>query len=295
VTTCQDLIEEARRYLMSTVRDQLNVLTTTVGTSDTTWTLTYDVSGITAGDYLSIGLEVVYVWSVNTANTQVTVQRAMRGSTAAAHTSGALITVNPRFSDFAIFNALNSDLDDLSPSLFKTNEVTVTYNPAVRGYDLTGVTATVLEILRVRHDTPGPWKDWPEIHRFQLKRDQPTADFPSGYTLALYEAGWPGLDVRVTYSSPFTHFTAATDDATTTGMSATMFDIPALGAGARLSAVQEVARNFTQAQADPRRATEVPPNAQLAGSTALTRLRAQRIQSEVLELRRLYPYRVRAA
>jgi hypothetical protein len=137
-------------------------------------------------------------------------------------------------------------------------------------------------------------KTWPEIHKFQLKRDQDVTAFPSGYTLVLYEAGWPGLDIRVTYSYGFSHLVTLADNVVTVaGLAPSMTDIPPLGAAARLSGVREVMRNFTESQSDPRRAQETPTNSQRAGPAGLNDLRSRRIQSEVQELRRLYPYRRR--
>lgn len=293
MTTTADLINETKRYLYSQHREPLNKLSGSHNNSQTTITFANDPgNNLNPGAYLSCELEIMYVWSVT--GLSATVQRGMLGSTAASHADGTLVTINARFPDFTIFEALNADLDDLSaPSsgLYAVQETTLQYNPAVQGYDLTGAT-NVINILRVRHDTPGPWKSWPEIHRWQLKYQQPVGDFPSTMTLVLYEPGWPGLDIRVTYSQVFGHLTSLTDDALAiTGMTNTMDDIPPLGAAARLSGVREVARNFTEAQSDPRRATEVPPNAQLAGATQLLRLRQSRITAEAQRLNNQYPTR----
>lgn len=292
MTTASDLIQETKRYLYSQHREPLNKLSGSHTDSQTTVTLAMDPGGnLNAGAYLSVDLEIMYVWSVS--GTTATVQRGMLGSTAASHADGALVTINARFPDFAIFEALNADLDDLSTpasGLYQVVETTLTYNAAIQGYDLTDAT-NVINILRVRHDTPGPTKTWPEIRRWQLKYQQPVSSYPSGMTLVLYEQGWPGLSIRVTYSKMFDHFTALTDTTTSVGLSAQMDDIPPLGAAARLSGVREVARNFTEAQSDPRRAQEVPPNAQVAGATQLLRIRQQRIIAESQRLNNQYPMR----
>lgn len=296
MTTTNDLINESKRYLLSGHREPLNKLTGSHDASTTTFSFTYDVAAITAGAYLSVDLEIVYVWSVNAAGNTALVERGVLGSTAATHAASSVVTVNPRFPDFAILQALNADLDDLSApnnGLYAEAETTLTYNAAITGYDLTGADATkIVNVLRVRHDTPGPAKNWPEIRRWQLKYQQPVADYPSTMTLVLYESGWPGMSVRVTYSKTFTHLATLTDDITSVaGLAASMADIPPLGAAARLSGVREVARNFTEAQSDPRRAAEVPPNAQLAGATTLLRMRQARITAEALRLSNKYPTR----
>lgn len=298
MTTAAALISETKRYLLPTAREPMNALSGSHNNSTTTFTFTYDAGAISAGSYVCVDLEIVYVWAVISATSKTfTVQRGMQGSTAASHADGALAYVNPRFSDFAVLQAINADLDDLSSptnGLFKTATIEFTYQPQITGYDLTAIDSGWLNILSVRYDTPGPYKDWPELRHWQVKKNQDTADFASGTAIMLLDPAYPGRDVRVTYSMPFTHFTATTDDITSVaGLAATMADIPPLGAASRLASVRETQRNQFEAQGDPRRATEVPPNAQLAGATALERKRQSRIKAEAVRLANNYPTRRR--
>jgi hypothetical protein len=250
------------------------------------------MTAITAGAMLGIDLEMVYVWSVS--GQVATVQRAMHGTTAASHSDGALVRANPRFSDSVIFRALNDELDALSApvnGLYQALNLDVTFKPQINGYDLTGATS-LIDVLRVRYDIPGPWKTWPEIRRWQVKINMETADFPSTFALILYDAGWPGRRIHVVYSAPFNHLATITDDVlAVSGLFATAHDIPPLGAALRLSGVREVQRNLTEAQGDTRRATEVPPNAVTAGANAMARLRQTRIKEEASRLSAQYPNR----
>lgn len=297
MTTAATLISETKRYLLPTAREPLNTLNGSINSSVVTVVLNQDITAITTGSYISVDLEIMYVWTAVGATKTLTVQRGMQGSTAAAHSDAALVTVNPRFSDFSILQAINADIDDLSSpenGLFRVATIEFDYQPQIIGYNLAGIDPGWLNILSVRYDTPGPWKEWPELRHWQVKLNQDTADFASGVAIMLYDPAYPGRDVRVTYSYPFTHFTNTTDDATTVaGLAATMVDIPPLGAAARLAGVRETQRNQFEAQGDPRRATEVPPNAQLAGSTNLMRLRASRIKSEASRLSINWPTRRR--
>lgn len=295
MTTCQNLIDETKRYLFAGQREPLAQISGSVGTSDTSINLTNAPGALQAGSYLSVDLEIMYVWSISGGGASATVQRGMLGSTAATHNNGALVTVNPKFPDFAIFQALNSDLDALSSprnGLYRLGEVTFTYNAAIYGYDLTGVTG-LIDVLRVRYNMPGPWRLWPEVRSWAVKRQSDTSIFPSGYQLLLYEPAWPGRDVRVEYASRFTHFAATSDDVTTTGLPVTAYDLPPLGAALRLSGVRETQRNFNESQGDTRRAGEIPPNAQTAGMRALQLLRDDRIRTEAGLLLRQYPPRRR--
>jgi len=289
MTTAQDLVEEVRRYLFAGQRETLNLLSSNPSNSDTTLTFSNDLGPLVAGTYLSIDLEIMYVWSVSTASKTATVQRGMLGSTAVSHTAGTIVYVNSKFPTFSIFTEINNDINDLSSptnGLYAVGTVDVTYNPSVQGYDLN---ASVIDVLSVTAQTVGPSKEWVQLGNWRLDPNAQTATFPSGQSITLYQGGDPGRTVRITYSKPFTAFSALTDNLSTTGMAASMADIPPLGAAMRLAGVREVKRNFTESQGDTRRASEVPPNAQVAGMTVLMRERARRIKAEAARLASSWP------
>ncbi len=211
-----------------------------------------------------------------------TVQRGYLGSTAATHATDALVYVNSKFPTFSIFQALNADLADLcapSNGLLQVISLETNYNPVVQGYDITGATQ-ILDILAVRAKIVGPSKDWVPITSYRLDQGADTTVFPSGFSITLFQGGNAGLPIQITYSAPFTPFTALTTTTAAVGLADTMTDIPPLGAGMRLTGVREVQRNFNESQGDTRRASEVPPNAQLAGYQALARERQRRVRAE---------------
>lgn len=293
MTTAADLVEETRRHLMAGQRDTLNQLSGSHDASTTTFTFQHDLGVLAAGSYVSVGLEIVYVWATTPTSKTATVQRAMLGSTAATHADGDRAYVNAKFPTFSIFQSLNEDLFDLcSPTngLYQVATVDLTYNPAVQGYDLTGAT-DIIDILRISHDIPGPSLVWPQIRKYALKRNAETTDFASGFQLVLYQPAWPGLTVRVVYSTSFTPFTSLSSTTAASGLASSMLDLPPLGAAMKLAGVREVQRNFNESQGDTRRASEVPVNAQVAGMQALARLRQARIRSEADKLNSSYPTR----
>jgi hypothetical protein len=296
MTICADLVSEAESYLYATARDPLNKLSTSIDADDETLAFDFELGGIAAGSFVAIDLELFYIWQVSSApSRQVNVARAQRGSIATNHTAGAMVYVNPKFSKFAMFTAVNADLGDLSApnnGLFAEGVVTLTYNPAIIGYDLAGVT-DLIEVLEVKYDDTGPQKEWPIIRRWELRRDSATSDFSSGLALAIYEDAQPGRPIRVTYSKPFAPFVNLTDDLAVSGLPATASDIPPLGAALRLQSMREGQRNFNESQGDSRRAAEVPVGAQLAGVRGPAGLRMSRIAAERSRLRKKWPYRRR--
>jgi hypothetical protein len=295
-TTALDLVNETLNHLHATHRDPLNKLNGSLDTSTTTVTLTYDLASIATGALISIDLELMYVWEVQNAATKtVTVQRAYGGSTAATHADGALVTVNPKFSAFHVLNRINDDLDDLSANgLFAIETDVLTYSSAIQGYELTP-TASVIEVLQVKYDEPGPGKFWPEITNYKLRRASDTDDFSSGLAIVLYEGGQDGSPVRVTYAAPFTHLSALNTAISTSGLPTTAYDLPPLGAAQRLQAFREGQRNFNEAQPAPRRSSEVPPGAQFQAVRGLQQIRRDRIRVEASRLRKAWPTRKRIA
>lgn len=292
MSTSTDLVNETLSYLYAGSHDPINTLNGSLDASTTTVAFNYDLGSARVGSVIAVDLEHMYVLDIlSEPSRQLTVIRGFEGSTAATHADDAVVTVNPKFSNFRVLNAINNDLRDLSANgLFQVKEVTLTYSSSVQGYDLTSVTDTVLEILQVNYDDSGPYKTWPEINSYKLRRSSDSSDFPSGLSLVLYQEGESGRDLRVKFSCPFGTFTALAQNVTsTTGLPATAQDIPPLGAAMRLQSVREGQRNFNESQPATRRSSEVPPGAQLVGARALKELRRDRIRVEASRLRRQWP------
>lgn len=261
---------------------------TTVTVSDPAGTI---LANVRPEQVIAIDLELFYVQAVT--GTTLTVVGGYLGSTPANHTSGALIYVNPRFSQFDIMQAINDDLLDLSAQgLFQVKSLELTYNPAQVGYDLTGATGlSGSPIISVQQKIPYPVGMWIPIPRrkWTFTASADTTDFPSGYALRLNESGYPGMPFRVTYKAQFSAFANLTDDATTVaGLSSSMYDLPPLGAMIAIVAPREVKRNQIDMASDSRRATEVPPSAVMNSIARVKELRDRRISLEVDRLHGLY-------
>lgn len=298
-TLASDLIESTRRHLFTGQPEMMNRLNGALTNTATSFVLTYDLGGVRSGGVVSIDLEEIFVFAADSASK--TVQdcvRGFNGSTPAAHATGAVVTAQPKFSSFRIFQALNDDLKDLSSplnGLYQLKTVDLTFNPVTYGYDLTGVAPGMVGVQEVRYRTTGPEKTWPKISSWQLLREATDSgtfgDFPSGSALVIYEGAQPGYPIHVVYKAPFDPLTALTSDAELiSGLSSTMLDIPPLGAAIRVVAGREIKRNFDEAQREPRRAEEVPPQANSQSTRGLQMLRRDRIMAEAARLQRAYSY-----
>ena len=291
-TTGQNWIDSTRSYLMSGYAEERNKLSVAYTAGDTTLTFTYALGGIRQGARLSIGTNTFYVWAVN--GQVATISGGEDSSTDANAAIGTIVKVNPRFTDDEIWKALSGDLADLSApsnSLFSIGTVDLTYNPTVNGYDLGSIADKLLSVYELKYLTPGPQMDNPRIpvNGWRLNRDAITTQFASGLAIQLFMPAYPGYNLRVVYRSSFTFPTTISSSVSSTGLLASAYDLPPLGAAIRLMAGREIKRNFTEAQGDTRRASEVGPGAVMQSSRNLQILRGQRISAESARLDALYP------
>lgn len=278
MTTVSDLVDITREHLYGTQSGQFNFLTSTVDIDDTAVTFDMTAGGIVAGAVIGVDDEIMYVKSVS--GQTATVHRDWAG-TAAAHTAGAIIEVSPRFPRHAIKQALKEEIASWPDTLFQTpTPITLTGSTTTRAYNLTAL-GSFYDILNVVREPYSGSTAWVPVD-FRVDRNMPTASFASGKALFLTHELAEGVDIRVTYSAPFTvsTFASATDVETAVGLSSSMLDIPPYGAAWRLLAPREIKRTFTESQPEPRLSEEVPAGAALRTAAGMKALRDQRIVEE---------------
>ena len=293
MTTVATVLNRASRQMLAGVVEERNKLASSLNDSATSVVCSYDLGGLRAGSVFEIDAELFYVWDANTATKTVTVERGYAGTTAASHSSGALVTLSPRFPRAQMLDAVNSDLDDLSSTangLFRVVTADLTYNGSDRQINITG-SGTIIELLDVRLRYLAD--DHPVLNAVRLQTGLPTTDFASGNTLVFDEPVMAGT-VRVRYKAPFVRATAESSDLTTNCfLPATCEDIIELGIIMRLMAAREIKRNFTEAQSDTRRADEVQAGAITQSIANVQRLRRERIVAEAGRLKAQYPIKFR--
>ena len=294
MSTAGALLDRVNRQLLSGTIEERNKLAATVDSDDTSFVMSYDLAGLRAGTVFEIDSELVYVWEAVSGSKTVTVERGYMGTTAASHTVGAVVTLNPRFPKAQMLEALNQDIDDLSSplnGLFRVVSTSIDYNGSDRQTDLTGATS-VIDLIDVRLRYLD--SDYPVIRATRLQRDLPTADFPSGFAIVFDESVMAG-SLRVRYKAPFSRVSALTDSLqSVANVSTTMEDILELGVMSRVLSVREVKRNFIESQGDTRRSDEVGSGAMRDSFSNILRLRRDRIIAEAAKLARQYPLTIRA-
>ena len=289
MTTAATVINKTLRQLLSGTVEARNKLASTVNSSATSIVCTYALEGLRAGQIFEIESEVFYIWAADTTTKTLTVERGFNGTTAAAHTAGAIVTVNPRFPRAQVLEAINDEVLDLSSpinGLFQVKAVNFTYNGTDRMINLTSAT-DVIDILNVSVRYLSD--DYPIARKVKLVRDLPTDDFASGFALKFDQAVYPGR-LRIVYKAPYSSVTTeATNLNTDCGIQESIEDIVVIGTQLRLMAPREIKRNFVESQGDTRRAEEVASGAITNSATALRQLRRDRIIAEAARLMRSYP------
>lgn len=289
MTTAAQIIDRTRRQLLSGVVEERNKLAATINVSATSLTLSYDLAGARSGAVIEIGSEQMYIWDASDGSKSLTVERGYNGTTPASHTSGSVITINPRFPRAHVLEAINDELADLSSpahGLFRVVNIDEKYNGSDRQFPIR-VTPDIIDLIEVR------WRNMSDDYRLvngvKLLRNLPTKDFNTGVALQI-DSDIPNCDLRVVCKVPFNKVNSEADDLQINcGFPMSAEDIVIMGAQIRLMSSREIKRNFTESQGDTRRSDEVPPGAVGNSVTNLLRLRRDRITAEAAKLNRQYP------
>ncbi len=258
-------IERVRRQLSSSIRMEINALAASVTTGDTV-TMKYDLQvSLRSGSVLSIGTELMRVISVNVASKEVVVLRGWQDTNTETHAADAEVLINPRFTRFDIFDAMTQEIASWTPDIFRVEYFAYASESNDEVIQIPTDQADAIGVISVRSNwTDGISQSWPE-RTFVLQRGQ---------------ANWPnvtntGLQIRVTDNMGRLHagnvnievgvpFDYELDDEaellSDRGITGGLLELLELGVKYRLMQDAEVARSQRNAQDEPRRAEEVPPN-----------------------------------
>lgn len=289
--TFSDLVAETQRRLMPAQMDLSATLTGAVTATAVSVKIKGPmINGVSYGQRMAIGSEVMYVSDWTLASATATVIRGFDGSTAVSHNSGVLVLIEPKYTPFDIMGAINEELDALSgPTvLYQVKTLTITYNPVFTGYDFPASTG-IYDVLGIRYKIAPPTHNYPPIKSWWWTDHMTDPIYPSGKILKIDGAGWPGLPIHVWYACAFTHLTTLGQTVqSASGFPVTANDILPIGAAIRLTLGREIKRNFIESQPDPRKPPEVPPGAIINSVKGLQMLYQRRITQERAKLRARY-------
>jgi len=294
LSTLDQVVTKTKSKLMGSVgRDKINTLSATYNSAVTSIVVTYTPGAeISPGVIIEIDYEQMIVVSNSTVT--LTVIRAWNGTTAASHTSGTVVYVEPKFPRQAILDEVANELRSLPESIYTTGTAVLSFASNTNRVDLTGATGTVYRIVHAdRSNFEG--QSYPGFKpTLQIIRNADTTAFPSGYAVAIEGGLTYGqtATVRVVYSKCLvtTTLTSSTDLQSTVGLPISAEDILAFGAASRLLYDKEALRlDFTR-QGQSRAAEEIPPEVQ-GRQAQRWRLEAdRRISQEAMRLVGIYGY-----
>lgn len=297
-TTVRSIIDRTIRQLNSSIRTELNTLAGNVSSSDTTLTLTYDLTpAYRLGSVLSINLELMRILSVDTTTKTVTVMRGWQDSEPAAHTANDEVHVNPRFNRYEAYDALIDEVTSWEPDLFKviTYEWTVESNQET--VELPSSLAQALGIIRLRRNwTDEESSSWPQIKFRVQKGDSSVWSGASTSGLVIRLVGFNNhirdgkIMAQVAYPFIVDDTLTETDDLVSDiGLQRSMLDLLVMGIKVRLLSDDENNRASRQPADESRRAGDVPVNRGLELAQTVRANYTRRYAAEVLKLKASYP------
>lgn len=300
MSTYNDVIENVRRQLQPIPPYQVKLTAGYTAGSGTMQVSATDpvLNAIQPGALIGAGLNVLQVTSVPSAGA-FSVVGGVNGSTDANQGNGTLVEVNPRFQRFDIAQEINRELlslDAPTSGLGQIRTVQATYIPVFQAYDLgANFDQERSKVLEVNFKIAPPFRTYPLIRRgeYRVIRHADTGVFPNGVALRIQMnrgTPWPGFPITVYFLAPFAPLVNLTDDLLTVGgVPLNMQDIVEMGTRLRLAPDREIARNAMDAQPDPRKAPEVPPNAMQQAANSLAARYMRRKNEESGRIRRAYP------
>lgn len=207
-----------------------------------------------------------------------TAGRGYLGTTAAAHSSGALIVSNPAFPRARIKEAINDVITSLYPDLVVFDTTEVTKVSAVFEYELP---AEATDIWYVTGETIGPTKVWQPLANYRFNPKANTDDFPSGKSIQLLDQITPGQRYRIVYAKPPATLSADADVfGTVTGYPDRIVDLVVYGACKRLLPAMHGARIQLQSMEPTERSQYVSSREIAAAVQTYAQLYAELLQEE---------------
>jgi len=304
VTTLLDMIDEVSMNLSGYTLQQDRATHITANVAATASTIAAPITlSLASTDSVGKGIveideELFYVDNYDRVGNTATIApygRAYLGTTLAAHTAGAKVTIAPTFPRFTIKRAINDTINAIASSIFAAKTTTITSNSAVSAFRLptTGATLNISKILAIAYQALGSSKEWIPIRSYRFDGNANSTAFTSGQTVSIYDYIPSGRSVQIVYATDPVSFSTNADIFTdTTGLPESCKDLVILGATYRLLSNLDPARaSMVSPQAD-----ETDSKRPYGSSQSLTRqvyaLFTQRLNEEIRNQQDKYPIRV---
>lgn len=299
MSTFLELINQVKQQIMGFTQNQEQIawLAADMSPTDTTFLVPQSQVNNVSRGLVEIGDELVQVASFNGATdpSVVTVAagingRGYYGTTASAHSTNDIITMDPDFPVQRVKEAINYTINAVYPDLFVMKTYDFPKQAAIYEYPMP---AESEDVLRVTADTIGPsrvkfpsqtWRYNPQA------QNDPGRGLTTGKTIQVLDFIVPGRTVHVIYTEKPGNLVNDSDDyETVTGLPVRTQDVILWGACARMLSGLEASRLQQKAIESTERAPLVPTGAAAQSATYFWNLYTQRLNEERDRLNILFP------
>jgi len=250
--TITRITDEVIDALHGYTRDQAQVteLSNPMSDSDTTFRVS-EAAQVNRG-LVEFDDELVYVKSIDSTGngTIFTWGRGQEGSQAAAHSSGAKVTMAPLYPRQRVRDSLFAVLREMHPDIAPIVDMSIDVNIVRTNYPMP---SDCYHILQVQWNPPGPSGMWKNVRRW--RQNKTGADVE----LELLGPAWPGPDrARIMYMKNLPTTLTANQDLAAYGYPQDIHGCLVLGATARMLSFTEPSRLQVQSVQSSSRAELTP-------------------------------------
>lgn len=291
MTTMSDLVNQIDRDLMVHFTRPIYDVPASSYTDSTTSIALSSVQTLGVGSVLDAAFELMYVTAFNEATRTATVIRGFLGTTASSGTTSTLVRINPRVPTPSIYDCMLDEIRSWDERLFTTEADSLSFAADALSVEATPAATNIYRVLFAR---PQPLTS-DEVRSYvylTLRRNEPSGQFASGFSLHLDQPFGDARTVDVLYAVPFTISSLTTSTSLEgLGVSTGMLEIIKWGALARLTAGKELGRLDYTTYVRPNVEQSVPATALLQTSAQYTQMRNAAYEREARRLLGLWPIR----
>lgn len=285
MTTFDQLVAKVRQQLLGFAMNQESMSELTAGMTASDTTFTCDANTVTnlSRGVVEIDDELILVKAYDSTNGVVSVLgltngRGYQGTTAASHSSHALVVSNPAFPRSQIKDAINQTIAALYPELVVFSSTKITKLAPQIEYELP---SDLSDVWYVVGQLIGPSKVWQPLPNWRYNPKADPTTFPSGKSLQVFDYVTAGQGIRVVYAKPPALLSSGSDVFdVVTGYPDRYVDLVVYGTCMRLLPALESARLQLQSVETTERAALVPPQSAAKAMAMYAQLYAQRLNEE---------------